>query len=55
MEIDGQPPDKKPINPVMASSGTNGSVAVALHPLVIMNISDHWTRIRAQEGKPTQG
>lgn len=54
MEIDGQPPDKKPINPVMASSGTNGSVAVALHPLVIMNISDHWTRIRAQEGKPTQ-
>ncbi|KAJ8030814.1 COP9 signalosome complex subunit 6 [Holothuria leucospilota] len=41
-------------SPVMASSGTSGSVGVALHPLVIMNISDHWTRIRAQEGKPTQ-
>jgi len=26
------------------------SVSVALHPLVIMNISDHFTRIKAQEG-----
>lgn len=39
---------------VMASSGTVGSVSVSLHPLVIMNISEHWTRIRAQEGKPQQ-
>ncbi|VDM43466.1 unnamed protein product [Toxocara canis] len=32
------------------------SVAVSLHPLVIMNISEHWTRIWAQssDGKPTQ-
>lgn len=34
---------------VMASSGTVGSVSVSLHPLVIMNVSEHWTRIRAQE------
>lgn len=27
------------------------SVVISLHPLVIMNISEHWTRIRAQEGK----
>lgn len=40
---------------VMASPGTTGSVTVALHPLVIMNISEHWTRVKAQEGKPTQG
>uniref|UniRef100_T1IZT7 COP9 signalosome complex subunit 6 n=1 Tax=Strigamia maritima TaxID=126957 RepID=T1IZT7_STRMM len=39
---------------VMASSGTVGSVSVSLHPLVIMNISEHWTRIRAQEGKSEQ-
>lgn len=39
---------------VMASSGTVGSVSVSLHPLVIMNISEHWTRIRAQEGRPQQ-
>ncbi|GAB6018555.1 COP9 signalosome complex subunit 6 [Chamberlinius hualienensis] len=39
---------------VMASSVTVGSVSVSLHPLVIMNISEHWTRIRAQEGKPSQ-
>ncbi|XP_012272793.1 COP9 signalosome complex subunit 6 [Orussus abietinus] len=35
---------------VMASSGTVGSVSVSLHPLVIMNISEHWTRLRAQAG-----
>lgn len=39
---------------VMAASGTTGSVSVSLHPLVIMNISEHWTRIRAQEGRPQQ-
>lgn len=40
---------------VMASAGTVGSVSVSLHPLVILNISEHWTRTRAQEGgKPTQ-
>jgi len=39
---------------VMASAGTTGSVSVSLHPLVIMNISEHWTRVRAQEGEPKQ-
>ena len=49
MEIDA------PANGVMAAPGTTGSVSVALHPLVIMNMSEHWTRVKAQEGKPTQG
>jgi hypothetical protein len=40
---------------VMASSGTVGSVSISLHPLVIMNISEHWTRLRAQEGTAQQG
>lgn len=40
---------------VMASSATVGSVSVSLHPLVIMNISEHWTRLRAQEGTAQQG
>ncbi|CAH1781828.1 unnamed protein product [Owenia fusiformis] len=44
MEVDGG--DKG----VMAGAGTTGSVSVSLHPLVIMNISEHWTRTRAQEG-----
>ncbi|XP_043480834.1 COP9 signalosome complex subunit 6 [Leptopilina heterotoma] len=35
---------------IMASSGTVGSVSISLHPLVIMNVSEHWTRLRAQEG-----
>ncbi|XP_071498445.1 COP9 signalosome complex subunit 6-like [Diadema setosum] len=52
MEVEGASASTQ--QSVMASSGTSGSVAVALHPLVVMNISEHWTRIRAQEGKPTQ-
>ncbi|XP_044727362.1 COP9 signalosome complex subunit 6 [Chrysoperla carnea] len=35
---------------VMASSSLVGSVTISLHPLVVMNISEHWTRLRAQEG-----
>ena len=37
---------------VLASSSSSGSVSVALHPLVIMNISEHYTRIKAQYGEP---
>ena len=40
---------------VMAPLTTPASVIVALHPLVIMNISEHWTRVRAQSGKPNKG
>ena len=40
---------------VMASTATTGSVSVSLHPLVIMNVSEHWTRVKAQEGKMMQG
>ena len=40
---------------VMASSGTVGSVSISLHPLVIMNVSEHWTRLRAQEGSDQLG
>uniref|UniRef100_A0A0V0GAI4 COP9 signalosome complex subunit 6 n=2 Tax=Triatoma TaxID=30075 RepID=A0A0V0GAI4_TRIDM len=39
---------------VMASSAAVGSVSLSLHPLVLMNISEHWTRIRAQEGSAQQ-
>ena len=40
---------------VMASSGATGSVSVLLHPLVVMNISEHWTRVRAQGSVSQQG
>lgn len=43
------------VSNVMANQSTIPSVTVSLHPLVIMNISEHWTRIRAQEGVPSQG
>ena len=40
---------------VLAPPSTATSVIVSLHPLVIMNISEHWTRVRAQLGKSTKG
>ena len=38
-------------NAVLATSP--GSVSVSLHPLVIMNISDQFTRIRMQQEDTT--
>lgn len=39
------------------ATNATGSVSVSLHPLVILNISEHWTRVTAQFGKtiPTIG
>ena len=37
-----------------AKASSSGSLSVALHPLVIMNLSEHWTRNRAQKGQPEQ-
>ncbi|CAD6994526.1 COP9 signalosome complex subunit 6 [Ceratitis capitata] len=39
---------------IMAGPGTIPSVTVSLHPLVILNISEHWTRIRAQASEICQ-
>lgn len=44
----------EPEKNVMAS-GTAGSVTCSLHPLVIMNVSEHWTRSRAQNSKTLRG
>lgn len=43
---------EKPISSIMAPATAMPSVNVALHSLVILNISEHWTRVRAQLGKP---
>ncbi len=40
---------------IMAPATAAPSVIVALHSLVILNISEHWTRVRAQLGKPQRG
>lgn len=59
MEIDEDTSERNPkvsgSVKVMASSGTVGSVSISLHPLVIMNVSEHWTRLRAQEGSDQLG
>lgn len=65
MEVDGVTPASSPpkssksaessAGGIMAAPGTQGSVAIALHPLVIMNVSEHWTRTKAQNGSPQLG
>lgn len=61
MEVDEDTSGENPtVNPtsavrIMASSGTVGSVSISLHPLVIMNVGEHWTRLRAQEGSDQLG
>lgn len=47
--------DSQTSKQVMAPSNVAPSVIVALHPLVVMNIAEHWTRVRSQTGKSTQG
>ena len=44
----------EPNNELLAH-GVAASVTVSLHPLVIMNICDHFTRIKAQEGRVPKG
>jgi len=45
-----------PSKSVAVAPHTHASVSVSLHPLVLVNISDHWTRTRAQNGgQPKQG
>lgn len=42
-------------NSVMASGSVLiSAMIVSLHPLVIMNISEHWTRIRAESGSQSK-
>ena len=36
----------------LVSAGGSGSVSVSLHPLVVMNVSDHFTRVKVQTGDP---
>jgi len=50
-QVMASPPPLDTDQKVMADSGVSATVSVSLHPLVIMNISEHWTRVKAQEGK----
>ena len=42
------PASAAPGEKIMADSGVAATVSVSLHPLVIMNISEHWTRYTIQ-------
>lgn len=61
MEVDAAAPSETPMNIVsedeksVMASGAVGSVTCSLHPLVIMNVSEHWTREKAQEGSVQRG
>ncbi len=36
----------------VVAGGAGGSVSVSLHPLVVMNVSDHFTRVKVQNEVP---
>lgn len=60
MEVDVPVPSDPPMNVLeddksVMASGAVGSVTCSLHPLVIMNVSEHWTREKAQEGSVQRG
>lgn len=40
---------------VVSGIGGTGSVSVSLHPLVVMNVSDHFTRVKVQSGSDNRG
>ena len=46
-------PSSSSSSSVVASGAAAESVSLSLHPLVIMNISEHWTRTKAQRGAAT--
>ena len=55
MEIDEaevKKPNQTTVDGIMAAVGTAGSVSVSLHPLVIMNVAEQWTRCKVQNGGP---
>lgn len=48
-EIDPSASTSKRQDTILAKNAIP-SVSISLHPLVLMNVAEHWTRIRAQEG-----
>jgi hypothetical protein len=44
-----EPAAPKPQESSSADKATTGSLSNVLHPLVVINISDHHTRVRAQQ------
>jgi COP9 signalosome complex subunit 6 len=38
-------------NTVVEKDANSGGLIVALHPLVLIHISDHWTRMKYQNGQ----
>lgn len=51
MEVDEPQPSTSTKSPShILAKNAQPSVNISLHPLVLMNIAEHWTRIRAQEG-----
>jgi len=39
-------------NSVTKTANNSSRLIIKLHPLIVMNISDHWTRMKAQHGSP---
>ncbi|CAG8440894.1 8055_t:CDS:2 [Acaulospora morrowiae] len=46
---DEEDTSQAPVSPVVSNAPNNSGLMVALHPLTLLNISDHFTRIKMQQ------
>lgn len=40
---------------IVTGGGSSGSVSISIHPLVVMNVSDHFTRVKVQNDTNIRG
>ena len=40
---------------IVSGGGSSGSVSISIHPLVVMNVSDHFTRVKVQNDTNIRG
>ena len=55
MEVDADTDSPSTSSEDKVLGSGSSSLSVSLHPLVIMNISDHYTRVKVQQGDSHPG
>lgn len=43
------------VEQVVSGGSGSGSVSISIHPLVVMNVSDHFTRVKVQNDGSNRG
>ena len=48
-------PMEEGVEQVVSGGSGSGSVSISIHPLVVMNVSDHFTRVKVQNDGSNRG